>query len=196
MKKIKKDSLTKQIICIIIFLMLYNFIIPSYCFAVSTEGGGSLLDIIVEMACFIPDKVIEFLQKMFVSIQGIKTGGKYEILYSPGTIFSGQIPAFDINFIKPKTPFSNTRYLNDMHDNSSKISYDKFTEITKDLVANGYETFYEVAEFKKSSARFAKIHFIFYIEKVNAIEVKYFWISSLFLSISIPRRTSDETSKI
>ena len=102
MKINKAKNLTKQIICIIIVLMLCNFIIPNYSYAVSTEGGGSLLKVMAQFFCFIPDVVINYLQDMFTSPQKIEISEEnYIIKYSPGIIFSGQVPAFDINFIDP-----------------------------------------------------------------------------------------------
>lgn len=107
MKKLKIQNLSKQIICIIIILMLCNFIIPNYSYAVSANGGGSLLKVMAQFLCFIPDAVINCLQEMFISTDEIDdtATGEYKILYGPATIFSGEIPAFDINFINPKGEF-------------------------------------------------------------------------------------------
>lgn len=68
------------------------------------EAGDLFVDL-AQLLCFVPDIVIETLQHMFVSDKNIydETTEEYKILYSPGTIFSGNIPAFDINFIKPNT---------------------------------------------------------------------------------------------
>lgn len=106
MKKLKIQNLSKQIICIIIILMLCNFIIPNYVYA-KDEGGGVLLEAVAQFLCFLPDTVINCLQDMFISTDEIDdtATGEYKILYSPGIIFSGEIPAFDINFIKPKGEF-------------------------------------------------------------------------------------------
>lgn len=100
MKKNKKHNLSKQIICIIIFLMLCNFIVPNYVYAVDDDDGGDLLIDLAQFLCFIPDVVVESLQKMFVSDEGIQpSDNQYQIKYSPGTIFAGEIPAFNIDFI-------------------------------------------------------------------------------------------------
>ena len=124
MKKLEGLKLTKQIICIITVLMLCNFIIPNYSYAVATEGGGKLLEHVSQFFCFIPDTVINFLQEMFITPQNIKvSAGNYKILYSPGTIFSGQIPAFDINFIKPVNKDAETKV--DINKIGKKISLGK-----------------------------------------------------------------------
>ena len=72
MKKIKKHNLSKQIIYIIIILMLCNFIVPNYVYAVDDDDGGDLLIDLAQFLCFIPDVVVESLQKMFVSDEGIQ----------------------------------------------------------------------------------------------------------------------------
>ena len=108
MKKVKAKNLIKQIICITLILMLCNFILPNYTFAVKTEKGGSLMETIAQFLCFIPDSVMNILQDMFIVHENIKIDDDtYSIKYSPGVIFSGQVPAFDINFINPSTETKN-----------------------------------------------------------------------------------------
>lgn len=108
MKKVKAKNLIKQIICIMLILMLCNFILPNYTFAVKTEKGGSLMEVIAQFLCFIPDSVMNILQDMFIVHENIKVDDDtYSIKYSPGVIFSGQVPALDINFINPSTETKN-----------------------------------------------------------------------------------------
>ncbi len=108
MKKVKAKNLIKQIICIMLILMLCNFILPNYTFAVKTEKGGSLMEVIAQFLCFIPDSVMNILQDMFIVHENIKIDDDtYSIKYSPGVIFSGQVPALDINFINPSTETKN-----------------------------------------------------------------------------------------
>lgn len=106
MKILKIKKIKKQIIYIVMFLMLCNFIMPNYSYAsLENNDGGDLFVDLAQLLCFVPDVVIETLQHMFVSRQNIydEETEEYKILYSPGTIFSGSVPAFDINFIKPNT---------------------------------------------------------------------------------------------
>ena len=113
MKKLKTKNLIKQIICIIIVLMLCNFIMPNYTYAVDTAEGGSLMEVIAQFLCFIPDAVIDIMQDMFVAHERIELDDEtYSIKYSPGIIFSGQLPALDINFISPGGNKKNTDYNN------------------------------------------------------------------------------------
>lgn len=123
MKKTKKHNLSKQIICIIIFLMLCNFIVPNYVYAVDEGDGGDLFVDIAQLFCFVPDIIIETLQKAFVAdigIQGIN--GEYKIMYSAGAIFAGQIPMFDIDFINP--------------ENANIATYDDYV---REVLKNNYE---------------------------------------------------------
>ena len=100
MKEIRSKKGSKQIIIIIVMIMLCNFIVPNYSYAADTKNGGELFKDLAQLLCFIPDVAVNFLQNMFVTSQEIKISDEeYKILYSPGTIFAGQIPAFDINFI-------------------------------------------------------------------------------------------------
>ena len=134
MKELKSKKTSKQIIFIIIVVMLCNFIVPNYSYAVSTEFGGSLVKVISQFTCSILDAVINYLQDMFISPLEIKAGEKnYVILYSPGTIFAGQIPAFDINFIEPMEKKESTetdRYilLNDINTGEIKEVFNRLKE--------------------------------------------------------------------
>ena len=105
MIKLHRKIINKIVITIIAIIMLCNFIMPNISYAeTDTNNGGDFLDhILGEFLCFLPDVVNDFLQHTFVSPLDIEVeDDKYEILYSPGTIFSGQIPAFDVNFISPR----------------------------------------------------------------------------------------------
>ena len=48
---------------------------------------------------------------------------KYEILYSPGTIFSGQVPAFDINFI---SKYSKKQFISYHNTNNKHLDFEQF----------------------------------------------------------------------
>ena len=66
------------------------------------EEGGKLVKPIAQFLCFIPDAVINLLQNMFITPENIKVDeDSYSIKYSPGIMFSGQVPAFDVNFFHP-----------------------------------------------------------------------------------------------
>ena len=77
--------------------------------------GGALFKPIFQFVCGIGDIAIEIMQDIFlanktsmnVSFGSIK---QYIIRYSPGIIFSGKIPAFDVNFIKPQASEDTKQY--------------------------------------------------------------------------------------
>ena len=122
MEEVRSKKGFKQIIIITVMIMICNFIVPNYAYAAETEDGGKLFVGIAQFLCFIPDVVINFLQNMFVSPQNIynETTEEYEILYSPGTIFAGEIPAFDINFIDPMED-KKTIYKAEIYESSVEI---------------------------------------------------------------------------
>ena len=110
MKKIKTNNLTKQIICIIIFLMLCNFIMPNITYAAGDdEKGGPIFDPIAKFVTYLCDSIMQYLQNTFTSNANIDNGdGTYNFQYSPGIIFSGKVLGLDINFIEPNTDVRNT----------------------------------------------------------------------------------------
>ena len=119
MKKVKAKNLIKQIICIIIVLMLCNFIIPNYAYAIAKNpeiqpnvnqagakngDSGVIFAPFCKFITFLCDNVMQFMQNTFTSVEDIEQeDGTYDFKYSPGIIFSGTVPAFDINFINPGT---------------------------------------------------------------------------------------------
>ena len=108
MKINKAKNLTKQIICIIIVLMLCNFIIPNVTYGYDVGSGGSIFNPFFKFVTFLCDSVMQFLQNSFTSNQSIDNGdGTYLYQYSPGIIFSGTVQGLDINFITPNTDTRN-----------------------------------------------------------------------------------------
>ena len=69
------------------------------------EEDNKLVKPIAQMLCFLPDAILGTFQKMFVTGDDITIGGngngKFSIKYSPAVIFSGEVPAFDVNFFNP-----------------------------------------------------------------------------------------------
>ena len=110
MKKLHSKKITKQIVLIIAIIMLCNFTMPLYSYAVSTEDGGSELENITKFVCFIPDTVNKLLQNMFVDPNNIYRNDAYRICYSPGIIFSGMVPGLSVNFIDPMEDKKATEY--------------------------------------------------------------------------------------
>ena len=157
----EKKSISKKIICIIIVIMLCNFIVPNYIQAVDTGDGGSLMDVIMQFLCFIPDSVMSLLQNMFTNLESIEIEkDTYSIQYSPGVIFSGTVPAFDINFITPGDSKTDGNYIKQYIEENIDyfslraltIESDEYEEIMKAIrekqyegvVSGGDETIYDL----------------------------------------------------
>ena len=123
MKREHSKKTEKLIMSIIAIIMLCNFIMPNISIAASTEQGGSALSSTSEFLCWIPDIVTNLLQHTFISLDDIEIRdytvspvvNEYKILYSPGTIFAGTIPAFDINFINPGDDKESTGITSNMY---------------------------------------------------------------------------------
>lgn len=105
MKLLKNKKVIKILSTILIVFTLFNFIMPNY---VQADFGGALFAPLGDLLCGIADVVLEILQNIFVTshtniLNTLDTGlvaiPTYTIRYSPGIIFSGTVPALDINFI-------------------------------------------------------------------------------------------------
>ena len=103
----------KITIVLLIVVILFNFILPTVSNAnkaVEQIAGGLFLGI-AKFLRQVADLVIEELQKDFMGEEfGVESIGGYyidigkgtpRIMYSPGVIFSGKVPALDINFFNP-----------------------------------------------------------------------------------------------
>lgn len=96
----------KIISLILVIITITNLIIPICSYAKKedpdTSFGGSLFKPIAKLICGIGDAVIMVLQRMFLGYWDIKDPyneeNEYSILYSPGAIFSNQIPALNADF--------------------------------------------------------------------------------------------------
>lgn len=78
--------------------MINNFIMPNY---VHASPGSKLVSGLFYLIAYIGDVFIELMQGMMIGNPEIKVGENYEILYSPGVIFSNQVLLLDVNFISP-----------------------------------------------------------------------------------------------
>ena len=101
----------KMITCLILIITVFNFVAPNYVQAnIWDDAGGALFEPIFKFARFLGDSALSFMQKAFLGDGNLETNAltgtnndtkEYQIKYSPGKIFSGEVPMLDINFIKP-----------------------------------------------------------------------------------------------
>ena len=90
-------NIVKSILIITILSMLVPVLVQA---KTDTEDGGGFVHPVEDFILFLGDKVMEWLQNTFVSMDSIEVEeGIFEFKYSPAIIFSGTVPAFDINFI-------------------------------------------------------------------------------------------------
>ena len=108
-------KIIKRIIIAILLVTIVNFISPTISKAnINNEIGGGLFVPISQFLRAAGDWIIEGLQSFFIGEETIKNGDIYEIKYSPGVIFSGNVPALNINFFNPPTFYKDVtqkRYL-------------------------------------------------------------------------------------
>lgn len=93
----------KIISLLLIILIIFSFSNPIVVYAKDEDEtfGGKLFKPIAKLVCGIGDGVIMIMQRMFLGYWDIRDENDdetYHILYSPGTIFSNQVPALNTNF--------------------------------------------------------------------------------------------------
>lgn len=165
---VKTNNLSKKIICIMLtVLMLCNFITPSTIYAASDEDSGPIFAPISSFITFLCDSVMQFLQNTFTSVESIKQGdGTYIFQYSPAIIFSGTVPALDINFITPNT---------DVELSNSYGKYIKDNIRTYFEAKNNDNTGYENA--KKREERFVVTGSIVH-QADHTYYTAYYWVEN------------------
>ena len=65
MEILKRKGFVQKIIITLIVLIMFNFIVPNYSMAWGNDGG-SLASPITSFVCWVGDKIIEYLQKIFL----------------------------------------------------------------------------------------------------------------------------------
>jgi len=131
----------KIIVSLILIITIFSFITPNYVQAnVWNDAGGALFEPVFKFTRFLGDSALSFMQKAFLGDGNLETNAltgtnndtkQYQIRYSPGKIFSGEVPLLDINFIKPNMeevkvttiPEYKNKGTVDPNSNSFKTSY-------------------------------------------------------------------------
>lgn len=108
MKKIAKKKHYNKIAIVLLVVLLCNFLLPTCKIIASDNEISKPEGPLTLFFCAIGDILLNLLQENIVGVSGLKYAGEYELKYSPGVIFSGDLAAFDINFIHPIDP--ETRY--------------------------------------------------------------------------------------
>ncbi len=122
MKNTKK--LTMKIAIILLLIIIIDTTMPilssqaGFLEAITEWFAEEVFTAISSWLVDLGDIIIEALQHIFVTPDDIEdnTGfEKYSIKYSPGIIFSGNVPGLDVNFISPKSSMEHkkTEYIDD-----------------------------------------------------------------------------------
>lgn len=103
MKAFVNKKTKKNLIIIILVITILSALVPRVSQAsTDIEDGGGILHPIENFTLFLCDTVMNWLQHTFTSPENIEIEeGVWDFKYSPAIIFSGTVPALDINFIKP-----------------------------------------------------------------------------------------------
>lgn len=144
MKNLNNNKILKTISLMLVIIFITNALIPIPSYADSDEElGGKLFKPVFKLFAGVGDLVIKGLQKIFLGNGDIKGDGISEIgqegafliRYSPGVIFSNQVPGLDANFISPSVE---ELEVENRTSNWEKIG--KFDEDDQKLVQNyGYD---------------------------------------------------------
>ena len=102
MNKIVSKENQKKLIIMIVIIMLFNFVMPNYSLAIN---GGLFFKPIAQFIAHVADLIIQVFQLYFIGSGEMSIGDQYIIRYSPGIIFTGTLPAFDVNFINPSKDY-------------------------------------------------------------------------------------------
>ena len=104
MKPLKNKKI-KNLIIILAITVILSGMLPNYIYAATdTANGGGILEPIEQFVVYLCDEVMQWMQNMFTSKERIEQSNgeyNYNFQYSPAIIFSGDVPALDINFIDP-----------------------------------------------------------------------------------------------
>lgn len=100
MSFVTDKKVIEKIVILILLVTLFNFISPTI--SKASDGGGLYVPI-SQFLRAAGDWIIMGLQGYFMGDSEIKNGNTYQIKYSPGVIFSGDVPALGINFFNPRT---------------------------------------------------------------------------------------------
>lgn len=94
MNLITNKKLTKTLMLIVVFVLIFTFILPNYSLAKEAEekDGGKLFRPIAQLLAFVSDLSIELAQQFLWDGSTINEKNEYHIYIGPATIFTGKIP--------------------------------------------------------------------------------------------------------
>lgn len=167
---INKKIIRNLIIIMAIITTLSTLVPVSVIAANDTEDGGGILHPIEKFVLFLCDKVMNWLQHTFVSADNIEVEPEvWDFKYSPAIIFSGKVPALDINFIDPMDSISNVGNLQsyiiqneETYRITQSVETEEYEQKLNDLKTRGYDGVVTNREYKYTSTKHTIIYDIYY----------------------------------
>ena len=161
------------------------------------NDGGDLLVGMAQLMCFIPDSVINLCQRMFINDMALEQEEGHTIYYSPAAIFSGTIPAFDVNFITVKEDEEQTDneyeafiqkeeknyYEAVVNDGTTNVSENVYTNNLEE--AKKHEGYYTYTDSHTEKLNLKSTTTVIYYEEVRGEQtvlcIEYFCINSFII---------------
>lgn len=131
MEILTTNSVVKKVILILlVIIMLNNFIVPNYVRAgddIVTKLVKGFFGLLVTLA----DAALGTMQKIMIGPRSLENLGKYEILYSPGIIFSNNVAALKVDFIGQTEEYTTIKYAK-----SNIKTEDQLYELALSVISN------------------------------------------------------------
>jgi len=107
---VKNNSILKKILVILLaIIILNNFIMPNYVRA-EDDGIDKLIKGFFGLILKLGDAILQIMQYYMMGVSDITNLNEYEVLYSPGIIFSNLVPALRIDFIGQDEQYNEITY--------------------------------------------------------------------------------------
>lgn len=171
MKTYINKTIIKNLIIIMIITATLSTLVPTSVSAANdTEDGGGILHPIESFVLFLGDKVMEWLQHTFVSAENIEVEPEvWDFKYSPSIIFSGDVPALDINFISPNPGKGNVKnaeiYIlanEEKYRQAQSVDSDVYEQRLEQIKSRGYDGVITQREYKSPSTNLTLQYDLYY----------------------------------
>ena len=134
MNVLTNSVIKKLIIVAITLIMLTNFIMPNYVYAIKAKDIPMwALSGLLYVVGTIGDLGMSILQKVMVGVWDLEDSNGFNIKYSPGLIFANKIPMLDVNFIGGG---KKTEYIS---DNTNLLSSSELEKQIESVNNNSFE---------------------------------------------------------
>lgn len=139
MRNFVKNAVIKKVLIVLItIIMISNFIMPTKVYAKTDleDVANGFFYLLAKLG----DVGIKIMQDMMVGDNEIQNGDNFEIKYSPGKIFAGEVPTLDINFISPDQSKKDATKYEEVEHTDTYGPFQKGSEILIDYGFNESDT--------------------------------------------------------